>query len=193
MRKVILWIGMSFDGFTSGPDEKLDWLVPYATAPEGHAVFRSLRERSDTVLVGRVNYEGFARYWPAVQHDPKASETDRDLSRWLDAVPKIVFSRTLREVNWKSSRLATGTPREEIGKLKASPGKDIIIQNSTRLAQSLLAEGLVDELVIVVAPILVGAGRALFANLPKPIELGPVDVKRFESGAFLARYEVKHG
>lgn len=117
--KVILWIGMSFDGFTSGPNENLDWLVRLATTPESQAFFRALRQRSDTILLGRVNYEGFHGYWPAVQNDPKASPDDRDISRWLDDVPKIVFSRTLTEVSWKNARLAKGTPQEEIGALKA--------------------------------------------------------------------------
>jgi dihydrofolate reductase len=98
MRNVVPWVGMFFDGFTSDENEKLDWLVPHATTPEGHEVFSRIRERVDTILVGRVNYEGFAAYWPSVKDDPKASPTDKALSRWLDDVPKVVFSRTLREV-----------------------------------------------------------------------------------------------
>ena len=71
MRKVMLWIGMSFDGFTSGVNEQLDWLVPYVTAPEGMAIFRQLRERCDTILLGRVNYEGFFGYWPPGEGRPQ--------------------------------------------------------------------------------------------------------------------------
>jgi len=191
MRKVVLWVGMSLDGFTSGPNENLDWLVPLATTPEPQAFFRKLRQRIDTILVGRVNYEGFHGYWPAVQNDPKASADDRDISRWLDEVPKIVFSRTLREVTWKNARLAKGAPQEEIGALKAKPGKDILIQNSTRLTQSLLALDLVDELNIMVAPVVLGSGRALFSGLKKRIDLGPAELTRFDNGGFVARYEIK--
>src|SRR5690349_18503109 len=131
MRKVVLWIGMSLDGFTSGVNERLDWLVPHATRPEGHAIFRQLRERSDTVLVGRINYEGYAQYWPSVKDDPKAAPEDLAISRWLDDVPKVVFSRTLREVKWQNARLARGSETEEVTRLKREPGKDIIVQNST--------------------------------------------------------------
>ena len=169
MRDVVLWIGMSFDGFTSGPGERLDWLVPHATTAAAETVFRRLRERCDTVLVGRVNYEGFLGYWPKVKDDPKASPTTSTISRWLDDVPKVVFSRTLRDVKWKNARLARGGAAEEVAALKREPGKDIIIQNSTRLAQSLLAAGLVDELQIMVAPVVLGNGRALFAGLRHPI------------------------
>jgi dihydrofolate reductase len=192
MRNVVLWIGMSFDGFTSGPNERLDWLGPHATAPEGHAIFRRLRERCDTVLVGRVNYEAYFGYWPKVKDDPKAPPTDVAISRWLDDVPKVVFSRTLREVKWKNARLAKGSAADEVAALKREPGKDIIIQNSTRLAQSLLAAGLVDELQIIVAPVVLGHGRALFSGLPHPIDLGAAEVSRVDDGTFAVRYLVKH-
>jgi dihydrofolate reductase len=192
MRKVVLWIGMSLDGFTSGANEQLDWLVPHATRPQAEPIFRRLRERCDTVLVGRVNYEGFLGYWPKVKEDPKASRNDIDISRWLDDVPKIVFSHTLREVTWKNARLAKGSAAEEVAALKRAPGKDIIIQNSTRLAQSLLAAGLVDELQIILAPVVLGAGRALFSGLPQRIDLGPAELTEFDDGTFLVRYDVKH-
>jgi dihydrofolate reductase len=191
MRKVVLWIGMSLDGFTSGVNERLDWLVPHATRPEGHALFRKLRERSDTVLVGRVNYEGYAQYWPNVKDDPKASSDDLAISRWLDEVPKVVFSRTLREVQWQHARLARGNETEEVTRLKREPGKDIIVQNSTRLARSLLAAGLLDELQLIVAPVVLGDGRALFAGLPHQMELEQRELIRFDDGTFFIRYDVK--
>ena len=100
------------------------------------AIFRRLRERCDTILLGRVNYEGFFGYWPQVKDDPKASRDDVEISRWLDDVPKVVFSRTLREVTWKNARLAKGSAAEEVAALKRAPGKDILIQNSTRLARA---------------------------------------------------------
>ena len=103
---------MSLDGFTLGVNEQLDWLVPHATRPEAEAIFRRLRERCDTVLLGRVNYEGFVGYWPQVKDDPKAARTDVEISRWLDDVPKVVFSRTLREVTWKNARLAKRSATE---------------------------------------------------------------------------------
>ena len=180
---------MSLDGYTSGPNEQLDWLVPHVT-PQANAYFKKMRERSDTILVGRVNYEGFAGYWPPVKDDPKASRDDVEISRWLDDVTKVVFSRTLREVTWKNARLARGAAAEEVAALKRAPGKDIIIQNSTRLTQSLLAAGLVDELNIMVAPVVVGGGRALFAGAPR-LDLGPPELTRFDDGTFVARYDVK--
>ena len=192
MRNVVLWIGMSLDGFTSGVNEQLDWLVPHATRPQSEPIFRRLRERCDTVLMGRVNYEGFLGYWPKVKDDPKASPNDVEISRWLEDVPKVVFSRTLREVKWKNARLVKGSAAEEVAALKRAPGKDIIIQNSTRLAQSLLAAGLVDELQIIVAPVVLGAGRALFSGVPHRIDLGAGELTRFDDGTFAVRYQVSN-
>lgn len=182
---------MSLDGYTSGPNEQLDWLAPHIT-PQANAYFKKMRERSDTILVGRINYEGYLSYWPRVKDDPKASREDVELARWLDDVEKVVFSRTLNEVTWKNARLARAGAAEEVAALKRAPGKDIIIQNSTRLTQSLLAAGLVDELDIMVAPVVVGAGRALFAGVPRT-DLCPAELTRFDDGMFVARYEVKGG
>ena len=193
MRKVVLWVGMSLDGFTSGENEALDWLVPHATQPEAHEYFERLRERADTILLGRVNYEGFLGYWPSVKDDPKAAATDKAISRWLDETEKVVFSRTLREVTWKNARLARREAAEEVAALKRADGKDIIIQNSTRLAQSLIAADLVDELALVIAPVVVGKGRALFAGLSRAIELERADLKPARDGTLVVRYVVKHG
>ena len=192
MRNVVLWVGMSLDGFTSGENERLDWLVPHATQPEAHEVFQRLRERADTILLGRVNYEGFLGYWPQVKDDPKASPNDKAISRWLDDTEKVVFSRTRREVTWKNARLARRDAAEEVAALKRDDGKDIIIQNSTRLAQSLLAADLVDELTLVVAPVALGKGRALFAGLPRQVELERAELKPVKDGTIVVRYGVKH-
>jgi dihydrofolate reductase len=191
MRKVKLWIGMSFDGFTADANEKLDWLVPHATSFEGYRIFSELRRNTNTILVGRVNYEGFYQYWPKIQQNPKASASEVEISRWLDDVPKVVFSTTLRELKWKNSRLARGTAEEEVGALKRASGGDILIQNSTRLAQSLLARDLVDEIHVVVAPVAVSEGRPLFANVGKKVDLEIVSSKRFDSGAIAYHLEVK--
>ena len=192
MRRVVLWVGMSVDGFTSAENEQLDWLVPHATQPEAHEVFQRLRERADTILLGRVNYEGFLGYWPGVKDDPKASPTDKAISRWLDDTEKVVFSRTLRDVTWKNARLARREAAEEVAALKRGDGKDIIIQNRTRLAQSLLAADLVDELALTVAPVAVGKGRALFAGLPRQVELERVELTPTKDGTIVVRYAVKH-
>ena len=191
MRNVILWMGVSLDGFTSAPNDELDWLAPHVGQPEAEKVFDKIRERSDTILVGRINYEGYEKYWPKVKDDPKASHMEAGIARWLDDVTKVVFSRTLREVTWKKARLAKGTVTDEVAALKRAPGKDIVVQNSTRLARSMFEADLIDEIQMMVAPVVLGAGRSLFAGLPR-IDLGPAELTPFDDGTFAVRYEVKH-
>jgi dihydrofolate reductase len=191
VRNVLLWVGMSLDGFTSGENERLDWLVPHATRPVPQQVFRRLRERASTILLGRVNYQGYLHYWPRVKDDPKASADDRDISRWLDDTEKVVFSRKPLEVTWKNARLAQQDAAAEVAALKRATGKDIIIQNSTRLARSLLAAGLVDELALIIAPVVLGKGRALFADLPRQLELERLELEPVDDGAIVVRYRVK--
>src|SRR5262245_19131350 len=106
-------------------------------------------------------------------------------------MPKVVFSRTLREVTWKNARLAKGSAAEEVAALKRAPGKDIMIQNSTRPTRSLLEAGLVDELNIAVAPVVVCEGRPLFAGLKQRIDLRQTELTRFDDGTLYVRYEVK--
>jgi dihydrofolate reductase len=191
VRNVLLWVGMSLDGFTSGENERLDWLVPHATRPVPQQVFRRLRERASTILLGRVNYQGYLHYWPRVKDDPKASADDRDISRWLDDTEKVVFSRKPLEVTWKNARLAQQDAAAEVAALKRATGKDIIIQNSTRLARSLLAAGLVDELALIIAPVVLGKGRPLFADLPRQLELERLELEPVDDGAIVVRYRVK--
>ena len=131
-------------------------------------------------------------YWPQVKDDPNASPNDKAISRWLDDTAKVVFSQTLRAVTWKNARLARRDAAEEVAALKREDGRDIIIQNSTRLAQSLLAADLVDELALVVAPVALGKGRALFAGLPSQIELERAELKPVKDGTIVVRYRVKH-
>jgi dihydrofolate reductase len=192
VRNVLLWVGMSLDGFTSGENERLDWLVPHATRPVPQQVFRRLRERASTILLGRVNYQGYLHYWPRVKDDPKASADDRDISRWLDDTEKVVFSRKPLEVTWKNARLAQQDAAAEVAALKRATGKDIIIQNSTRLARSLLAAGLVDELALIIAPVVLGKGRPLFADLPRQLELERLELEPVDDGAIVVRYRVKN-
>ena len=127
-----------------------------------------------------------------MKDDPKASRDDVDISRWLDDVPKVVFSRTLREVTWKNARLAKGSAAEEVAALKRAPGKDIIIQNSTRLTRSLLEAGLVDELQHHGRA--GGGGRrpgAVRGAAGKGSISARPSLTRFDNGTFYVRYEVK--
>jgi dihydrofolate reductase len=182
MRKVIMQIELTLDGFYAGPKEEFDW---FTLDPEAWQFSFGLLSQIDSVLLGRKNYEGFASYWPTVATNPEASETDLAFSRWLDAVPKVVFSKTLDKVEWKNSRLIKDNLAEEVAKLKAQPGKDILIMNSASVAQACIQHGLLDEFWLTIHPVTLGSGLALFKDR---VSLKLLSTKVFDSGQVFVHY-----
>lgn len=139
---------------------------------------------ADTILFGRVTYEGMATYWPTVE----AIATDPEVAEKMNALPKVVFSRTLQGVDWSNSRLAGDDVAGEIRRLREQPGKDIIILASSDLAASLAAEGLIDEYRIMVNPVFVGRGKPVFAGLARDVSLTLLDTRTFGNGNVLLTY-----
>lgn len=190
MRKVIFLINTSLDGFTAGPNGDLSWLIPQAVTEESYRHFKDIRNKVDTVLLGRLNYEGFRSYWPTVSQNPASAKKDVEFSRWLDNVEKVVFSRTLKKVDWVNTRLARGGI-DEVAELKNRSGKDLLVMTSTGLGQSLMGIDLVDELHLIVHPSILGAGKALF-NGHKPEALSLVKTTPFpKTGAVALHYAVR--
>lgn len=163
MRKVIFLVNISLDGFTAGPKGELDWLIPQAVTEESYRHFREIRQTVDTVLLGRLNYEGFVQYWPTVAKNPASAQKDVEFSRWLDDVEKLIFSHTLKHVDWKNAKLAKGGA-EGVAKVKKRPGKDLLVMTSTSLGQSLIDLDMVDEYQLIVHPCTLGGGKALFKD-----------------------------
>ncbi|MFI5587613.1 dihydrofolate reductase family protein [Amycolatopsis sp. NPDC051758] len=149
MRKIVANLFLSLDGVAEAPDK---WSLPYWTDEIGRAVGGGMAA-ADAMLLGRVTYEGFAEAWPG-QDDEGAA--------FMNNVRKYVLSSTLSAVSWNNSTLLTGDPVEAIRALKAEAGGDIMTSGSTTVVRWLLAEGLVDELNLLVYPIVVGRGKRLF-------------------------------
>ena len=181
MRNVVLGMQTSLDGYVATPDGKLDWAFAHFDPDLNAAAMEALSEL-DTILIGRVNYTEQAAVWPH-QQNPMA-----DLMNRLN---KIVFSRTLQQqqVDWPNARLATGSPAEEIARLKQQPGKDIGVAGGARLAQSLSKEGLIDVYRLTVHPVVLGSGKPLFADLARPLNLKLVGEKALASGVIILTYQ----
>ena len=162
-RRLIVWVGVSIDGYTSGPGGPTQdaWLHEHAMRPQSLAYFEGIWRGADTALLGRVNYEGFYSVWPGITRDPATDPRTRDLGRWLDAVEKVVISRTLQDAPWSNSRIARDLA-DEVKALKAAPGRDILALNSASVIGALLGMDLVDDLRFFVVPTLVGGGLRLF-------------------------------
>jgi dihydrofolate reductase len=155
MRKVMLGMQVSLDGYVATVDGGLDWAFGNFDAELGASAMEALSQL-DTALLGRANYEEQAAAWP---------NREGPMADIMNNLNKIVFSRTLEQVEWVNSRLATGTPAEEIARLKQQPGKEIGVAGGARFAQSLSKERLVDEYRLTIHP--VALGRSDQAQAPE--------------------------
>ena len=144
---------------------------------------------SDAMLLGRVTYEEFAAFWPS--QEEKANDEDQETTEYMNNTPKFVVSKTLEEpLEWNNSTLIKGDLAEEIAKLKQQPGKDISITGSPTLVGSLLQDDLLDELRLMVHPIVVGSGKRLFEEGSDQMALELVDSKIFSTGVLYLTYQL---
>ncbi|WP_339257114.1 dihydrofolate reductase family protein [Paenibacillus sp. FSL P2-0136] len=182
MRKLVLFLHASLDGFVEGPNGPMDisW-VAYDADLESHA--REILSTADTVIWGRGTYQMMHSYWPSVPADPSASQHERDHAEWIEKTAKVVFSTTLENVEWNNSRLVKEDVEEEIQRLKEQPGEDIVILGSPRFAHTLMQLGLIDEYKITVSPVLIGSGLPLFQGIQEKTTLKLIENKTFDSGA----------
>ena len=182
MRKVIASELVSLDGVVESPEK---WHLPYFNDQMGEAIGAAMAA-SDTMLLGRVTYEEFAAFWPSQE----ASDEDRETTDYMNNTPKVVASKTLEEpLTWNNSTLIKGDVAEEITKLKGQRGMDISITGSPTLVRSLLADDLLDELRLLVHPIVVGSGKRLFEDGSDQKALQLVDSKTFSTGVLYLTYQ----
>jgi dihydrofolate reductase len=136
---------------------------------------------AEAMLLGRVTYEGFAAAWPGMTDDVGFAEK-------MNGMPKYVVSTTLGEASWNNSTVISGNVVDEVKKLKDSEGGDILVAGSRSLAQTLIAEDLVDEYRLMVFPVVLGSGKRLFGESSQPSTLGLVDAKQLASGTMILTY-----
>ena len=182
MRKEIASEIVSLDGVVESPEK---WHFPYFNDEMGEAIGEAMGA-SDSMLLGRVTYEEFAAFWPSQE----PSEEDQETTDYMNNTPKFVVSKTLEEpLEWNNSTLIKGDAAEEITNLKQEPGKDISITGSPTLVRSLLQEDLLDELRLMVHPIVVGSGKRLFEDGGDQKALQLVDSETFSTGVLYLTYQ----
>ncbi len=189
MRKVILLLHLSLDGYTAGTNDELDWIA-YDSELEQYA--HAMHDVTDTVIWGRRTYEGMASYWLTVPGNPDSTPAEREHARWLDQATKIVVSRTLERIEWNNAQntiLIKDNLAEEINRIKAQPGKDIWLLGSTALAQTFMQLDLIDEYRFNINPSVLGQGKPLFKDVTRQFPLKLRDTKVFKSGVVGLRYE----
>ncbi len=176
MRKVVFKIHVSLDGYirAEGADP-LGWMFR-TFDPEMQAWEVDLLWRAGVHVMGRLLYEEMAAYWPG-STEPWAPP--------MNGIPKVVFSKTLKQAPWRESHIAAGELAGEMARLREEPGKDILVHGGARFAQSLARLRLIDEYHFLVHPAVLGRGLALFRE---PLRLRLQDARRFPAGAVLMTY-----
>jgi dihydrofolate reductase len=200
MRKVLLPTFMTLDGVAEFP-EAID--NSGVTDPgAGPAMWKTMLDSTDTLLLGRTTYELWADFWPGQKESPTASPFEKRFSRYADSVEKVVFSKTLESAKWPKSRIVKGDLTDEITRLKSLPGKDLVVGGGPKFAQSILDRDLADELFVTIFPCIAGGGKPFFHVNSDPDHKGDViphgapgrrdlkllDFQAEEDGAFLLHY-----
>ena len=183
MKKIILWMSISLDGYFEGPDHNLSW---HRVDDEFHQDVNDRLRAMSAFLHGRVTYQLMADFWPTADQDPSITGPMAEFAGiWRD-MPKIVYSRTLETADWNTTLLHEVVP-EDVERLKAGPGGDLTLGGAD-LAATFRRLDLIDEYQIYVHPVVLGAGRPLFPESGLTTDLRLVDTQRFGNGVVALRY-----
>ena len=185
MGKLIASMMTSLDGFIEARDQSLEWTVE---SPDFNAYCDAMLDGADTLLFGRVSYQMMVAYWPAAEALPK-DEWERRFARKMNAAPKVVLSRTLEHAEWSNTRVVSEHVPEEVRAIKERTPRDSFVFGGARVIASLLGDGLIDEVRLIVHPVVLGGGTPLFAGVPG-FRLRPLDAVRFDSGVVRLAYAV---
>ncbi len=179
MRKLIAAINMTLDGFcdhTAGiPDDEI------------HQHYADLLSKAGTILYGRITYQ-LMEYWRTLLEHPSDEKSMNDFAIAIDKIPKIVFSHTLKNVEWESAKLANRNIEEEVLELKQQSGKDILVGSRSLIIQ-LMKLNLLDEYQLCIHPVIAGTGLPLFENIQDRTVLKLLKTKTFSGGAVTLYYE----
>ncbi|HWQ96934.1 MAG TPA: dihydrofolate reductase family protein [Clostridia bacterium] len=186
MRKLIGQIHISLDGFAAVPSGDLSWI---RVDEEIFDDTLTMTDRADAAIYGRKTYGIMEEYWPTAPGQPNASKHDKEHGAWYAAVDKYVISNTLHDAKSKTT-IIRGDIAAQLSAIKAQPGKDILLFGSPSTAQTLLRMNLVDELCLLVNPILLGSGMPYFKDIGAQKRLRLIESRAFSAGVVKLVYQV---
>jgi dihydrofolate reductase len=178
MASVVLQMGVTVDGYVAGTGGEGDWGLP-PEDPEVRAWKIASLSRVSTHIMGSVTYQQMAEHWP--------NATD-EYAAFMNDLPKVVFSKSLTSATWPNSRIASGDLAEEIAALKAESEGEIMAHGGAVFVQALSRLGLIDEYRLVILPVVLGGGLALFKDLDKPLRLQLNESRHFSEGTVINVY-----
>jgi dihydrofolate reductase len=185
MRKLVLFMHVSLDGFAADANRGLAW-ISYDSELQQYA--DGIVATVGSPVYGRVTYELMAGYWPAVLDNRDASEHSKAHAQWVDKATKIVFSKTMKKTEWNNTIVINDNIGEEINKLKQQPGKDLVIFGSPGLAHSFMELDLIDEYQLTLNPVLLGSGIPAYQNIKNKTNLKLVKATSLKSGVVGLHY-----
>jgi dihydrofolate reductase len=169
----------TLDGFVAGPNGELDWMS-FSTDDKSAKRINELTDSSDTILLGRKMTDGFIDYWTSVLDNPESPEYA--FAKKMIDIPKIVFSKTVKESKWVNTMVANGDLVEEVEKLKNRDGQDILVYGGASFVSSLIKNNLIDEYHFFVNPVAIGQGMSVFGDLSEKRNLRLLKSESFPSG-----------
>lgn len=187
MKKIIICLHTSADGFVAGPNGEMDWIK---LDDEMFDYVGKFTDEADTALYGRVTYQMMDSYWPTAADSPNASKHDIQHSRWYNKVDKVIISRTLKDKKQDKTIFIGDNIPAQIENIKNRPGSNILIFGSPSVAHVLMKHNLIDEYWLFVNPVILGKGIPTFTALEHKIALNPLETKVFSCGVTALHYSI---
>jgi dihydrofolate reductase len=188
MRKLILIVHTSMDGFAAGVNGEFDG---FNASPENLAFVNELTDEADAALVGRVSYQMLETYWPTARDNEKASKNDIKYSNWYNDAEKIVLSRTLRKGNSSNTTILSENIADELLAIKNRKGKNILMFGSPTAFETLNNLDLIDEYWVINYPTLFGKGISFFTRAETPKQFEVLATRQLTNGEIAVHYKVK--
>jgi dihydrofolate reductase len=161
MRKVSVFNSVSMDGYYTDANNDMGWAHEGGDDPEVMEFTKSNAQGTNAVVFGRVTYEMMVAFWPT----PEAAKQMPEVAKGMNEAPKFVFSRTLDKVNWSNSTLLKEDPAKAIARIKQTPGPDMTVLGSGTIVAQLAEARLIDEVQLLVVPVVLGSGKSQFAKV----------------------------
>lgn len=186
MREIKMTMWVTLDGYIADTNAIPGFVGTYYDQMMGEYE-DAFVSAADTMLLGLTTYRSFAGSWPHVEVNPEADENERNYARKLGDLRKIVYSSTLENADWRNTSIRKTIDVDELTRLKAEDGKDIIIYGSQSIVRQLSEHGLIDEYQLLIHPLILGAGKAMYQGFHER-SLKLVETKTFPSSVLLLRY-----